>query len=81
VADRVELEHVYEAIRREEQARDDLAVYLRNAHLRRVERDDDHEQRLRAEISNAEQGVEAAIAARRAAFHADDDSYEPKKAA
>lgn len=69
MTDRVDLEHVYEAIRREEQARGDLAVYLRNAHLRRVERDDEHEQRLRDEIEVAGMAVQVAMSERRAAFH------------
>jgi hypothetical protein len=69
VAEPVDLERVYEAIRREEQAQSDLAVYLRNVYLRRVERDDEHEGQLREEIEAAGRAVEEAIAERRAAFH------------
>jgi hypothetical protein len=67
-----DLERVYEAIRREDEARRDLGVYLQNAHLRRVERDDEHEQRLRDAIETAVNAVGEAIAERRRTFQADE---------
>jgi hypothetical protein len=53
------------AARREEELRVDLDVYLRNVRLGRVERDDDHEQRLRDDIAAAETAWRSALTERR----------------
>lgn len=82
----VELAEVFAAIAREEQARADLASYLRNARLRRVEPDDEHEDSLRAEVDSAAAAVQTAMTDRRATVRRqyglpdEDDAYEPTEA-
>lgn len=62
------LDHVWEAIGHERELRKDLATYLQNVHLRRVERDDEYERQLREDIDQAQQAVETAIATRKREF-------------
>jgi hypothetical protein len=53
------------AARREAEISADLDVYLRNVRLGRTERDDEHEQRLRGDIAEAEREWRDAMAERR----------------